>query len=93
MVATVERNNEIQMQASNRRSSWSAESSVQQSNQNIKLASEALREPKRAGRRARVVRESSFCVRCIFLPFGVKCCLLERQEVGRHHLVVVVRIG
>ena len=48
----------IQMQASNRRSSRSAELSVQGSTQEIYLA-RALRELKRAVRRARVVRESS----------------------------------
>ena len=50
---------EIQMQASNHRSLWSAEASVQRSNQDGSLASEALRELKRAGAELWVVRESS----------------------------------
>ena len=63
--------------ASNRRSSWSADPSVQRSNQDRFLAIGALRELKRAGRRARVVRESSmlFCV--------LFCCVLARQGVVR----------
>ena len=60
--------NEIQMQASNRRSSWSAEASVQRSNQDGQLASEALHELKRARRRARVVRGSSGVRQVCFFP-------------------------
>ena len=50
---------EIQMQASNHRSLWSAEASVRRSKQDGSLASEALRELKRAGAELWVVRESS----------------------------------
>ena len=51
--------NEIQMEASNHRSLWSAEESVQRSNQDGSLASEALRKLKRAGAKLWVVRGSS----------------------------------